>query len=120
MISTLIDALKLEFEDDVVFSSALPGTVVPPAVIVAPGDPFLTPATHGTVEERWDVLVAVSIKEPAVGIDQMRDLSLRVRRTVVRNGAVWRRASGPRRFNLENSQTVVSLNEVVFKYGDTD
>jgi hypothetical protein len=83
---------------------------------VAPGDPFLVPATHGTVEEHWDVLVAVSVKEPGLGMDLMRELSLRIHRAVGVEGAVWRRASGWRRFGVDNAQTVVSLNEVTFKY----
>ena len=118
MISKLVEALKAEFKDEVIFSAALPSTITAPAVIVTPGDPFIAPNSVGVVEEVWDVLVAVSVKEPAPGIEQMRDLSLRVRRVVTSHGATWRQASAPRRVSHEKAQTVVSLNTVAFKYVD--
>ena len=116
MIDKLLEALTAEFDGDVIFSAWVPSQLTPPQVVVAPGDPYLQPSTHGTVEETWDVLVVVSVKEPGPGIDQMRDLSLRVRGAAMSVGALWRRAGGPRRSTVENSQTVISVNEIAFKY----
>lgn len=116
-VSGLTDALKSEFEDEVVFLGYLPTTVTAPGVFVTPGDPFLEPGTHGGIAEVWNVMVAVSVKEPGPGIDLLRELSLRVARVVQSQGAVWRRATGLRRpMNPENSQIVLSLNEVAFRY----
>lgn len=117
-ISDLVEALKAEFDNEVIFSPSVPSVITAPSVIVSPGDPYLIVGTQGTVEETWSILVAVSVKEPGPGIDLMRELSLRVRRTVVSQGAVWRQAAGPRRVSAENTQTVVSVNTVAFKYPD--
>jgi hypothetical protein len=118
MIDKLVEALTDEFAGDVVFVASVPATITPPAVIVAPGEPFLNPGTMGTVEENWRVLVAVSIKEPKLGIDKMRDLSLRVRRAVNSVGGLWRLAGGPYSTMQTNAQMVISANEITFKYLD--
>ena len=116
MIDKLVEALSAEFQGDVIFVASVPATITPPSVIVAPGEPFLNPGTMGAVEENWRVLVAVSIKEPKLGIDKMRDLSLRVRRAVQKVGGLWRLTGGPYAASQTNSQTVISANEITFKY----
>lgn len=120
-LDALVTALAVEFDDDVIFSPTIPSQVSAPAVVVAPGDPFLEPSTTGTggmVLERWDILTAVSVAEPGPGIDLMRNLSLRVRNVVSSVGGVWRNASGARRLQGtgENTTTVVSVNEITFQY----
>jgi hypothetical protein len=116
MIETLIEALGAEFDGDVAFAPNIPTTIVPPVVIVSPGDPFLAPATHGTILETWDVLVAVGFKDTASAVADMRSLSLRVRDVVLRHGALWRITSGPRRGADESKQVVIAVSEVAFKY----
>jgi hypothetical protein len=116
MIETLITALTAEFDGDVAFYPAVPSQIVAPAVIVAPGDPFLAPGTHGTISENWDVLVAVGFKDTGEAVTQMRDLSHRVRRVVGETGGLWRQAAGPRRGATESDQTVITVNEITFKY----
>jgi hypothetical protein len=113
---TLVQALADEFAGEILFVGAVPDTISPPQVIIIPGDPFLTPSTHGAVEEQWEVTIAVSVKESKVGIDQLRDLSLRAARTVHLAGAVWDQAGGPLASTLNNAQTVISRNTVRFKY----
>lgn len=119
VIDDLAAALKTEFSTGMVeFRASIPSTVSAPSVTVVPGDPFLEPreAAGPLVRERWDVVVAVSLKDAQTGIRQMRELSLRVRKVVNANGAVWQRASGPRRLagpdGVQQSQIVVSVNEV--------
>ena len=115
MIERLVEALTHEFANEVVFQPFMPATLTIPSVVVSPGDPFLIPATHGMVEERWDVLVAVAMKDGGSGILQMRDLSLRVLRATVSVGGIWREASGPRRLT-DDRQSVVSSNTISFRY----
>jgi hypothetical protein len=114
--STLAAALAAEFAGEILFVPSVPAQISPPQVIVIPGDPFLAPSTHGSVEETWEVTVAVSVKESKVGIDQMRDLSLRAARVCQKTGAVWEQAGGPLASTLANAQTVISRNTVRFKY----
>jgi hypothetical protein len=114
--TVLAEALAAEFAGDILYVPSVPANLSPPQVIVVPGDPYLAPSTHGAVEERWEVTVAVSIKEPQPGIDQMRDLSLRVMRVVQDAGAVWEQAGGPLASTLPNTQTVITRNTVRFKY----
>jgi len=116
MIEKLVEALTAEFQGDVVFTASVPPTITPPSVVVAPGEPFIVPSTHGTVQESWRVLVAVSIKEPKTGIDKMRELSLRVRKAVVSVGGLWVQAGGPYQAQQTNALTVISANEVHLKY----
>lgn len=119
MIETLIEALRTEFGGEISFHPVLPKTIsTAPAVVVAPGDPFIENGTHGTVTETWQVLVVVSMKEAGLGLDTMRELSLRVRQVVGAVGASWQQASGPQRLQREASQKqfVLSVNEVKFKY----
>lgn len=121
MIDALVAALRAEFAGEVTFQPNVPKQVQAPSIIVSPGEPFLEPreAASPIVWERWVVLVAVSIKNMAAGLAQMRVNSLRVRRAVNTSGGVWDSASGPRRLEGEtaqNSETVVSLNLVHFRY----
>lgn len=121
-IDALVAALTEEFDDDVIFTPTVPSTVSAPSVTVAPGEPFLEPSTtSGIVLERWDILTAVSVAEPAPGIDLMRNLSLRVRKVVLGVGGVWRNASGARRLAAMGDQTLIvfSLNSVTFQYDPT-
>lgn len=116
-IGNMRDALKAAFADGVVFSPTIPTTVTAPGVYVAPADPWQEPNTHGLVLEHWDVLCAVSAKEPLTGLDQLRELNLKVVEALHAEGATWRRSSGLRRIaNPDNSQIVVSLNSIDFKY----
>jgi hypothetical protein len=117
MIERLTTALATEFANEVVFSEAPPSTVSVPSVIVSPADPYLLPSTRGAVEERWDVLVAVSLKNKAVGIAQLRDISLRVHKAANSVGATWHSASGPRSLLDEKGRSsVISANLVTFQY----
>lgn len=115
MIDELTAALVAEFEGDLIFAPWLPPTINPPAVIVAPGDPFLVPGTHGGVTETWRVMVAVSIAEPRMALDQIRTLSLRCRKAAHSVGAVWRDSGAPSP-TAPNSSTVISITEIAFRY----
>jgi len=112
-------ALAAEFGGDVVFLPAPPATYYPPQVVVVPDDPYLAPGTHGTVEERWRVTVAVSFKEPRAGFGTLRDLSLRLATTAQKAGAVWEETRGPAPTGT-NTQTVLAEGAVRFKYPPTD
>jgi hypothetical protein len=121
MIQTLIEALEAEFDQLVSFSPTVPKQITPPAVVVSPGEPYLEPreAASSIIRERWSVVVAVSVHDPGAGLTLMRELSLRVRRASNRVGAVWQSATGPRRLaddTTANTGTVVSINEVQFRY----
>jgi hypothetical protein len=85
-------------------------------VIVIPGDPYLVPATHGAVEETWEVTSAVSIKETKVGFDQLRELNLRVGRACQKAGALWEQSDQPVITTSGQAQIVVSRNIIRFKY----
>jgi len=122
-LDALVAALTAEFTLEIVFQPSLPSQLTAPSVVVVPSDPFLEPSAvggAGLVQESWDVLCAVSISEVAPGIDQMRDLSLRVRRAASGTGATWRSASGPRRLAGETTAIVFSINEVSFYYHPED
>ena len=80
MMELLEQALTDEFDGEVIFAPWLPPTITPPAVVVAPGRPFLVPSTHGGITETWRVMVAVSVKEPRLALSQIRGLGLRVRK----------------------------------------
>lgn len=114
----LEQALRDEFKTEVAFHSSIPSVLRAPSVVVTPGDPYLDPGTHGTVVERWDVLVVVSTIDSASGIKQMRDLSLRVRKAVTGVGALWRRASGPRlpSGTEQVKGLVLSVNQIEFRF----
>lgn len=118
LVDDLTAALATEFSGDVTFHPSMPSTILAPCVIVAPGDPFLTNATHGTVEESWDVLVAAGLKDPRRGVGQLRDLSLRVRSAAAGVGGLWQQAAAPR----VNDQTLtgISVNRITFKYPPSD
>jgi hypothetical protein len=111
-----MEALAAEFASEVAFHPAPPSNITAPAVFVVPGDPFLEPDSQGVVRERWDVWVAVSLKSADRGAAEMRDLTHRVVRTVHSLGAVWRSSSGPRRLADPNTQQIVSVSRVDFKY----
>lgn len=113
----LLEALKTEFTGDITFHASVPSTISPPAVIVMPADPFIENATHGGVRETWDILVAVSLKEPGRGITVARNISLRVRASSALMGAHWHQASGFRVGDqAANSQMAVTVNTVSFIY----
>lgn len=121
-LDAIVTALTAEFTTEIIFSASIPSVLTAPSVVVAPGDPFIEPSAigggsgDGLVVERWDILAVVSISSPKEGIDTMRNLSLRVRRAVGKNGAVWAQASGTRRLANDNSLNVFSLNTVSFIY----
>jgi hypothetical protein len=108
-------ALAIEFAGDVLFMSAPPSAYSPPQIVVLPDDPYLAPATHGTVEERWRVVVVASFKEPRAGFADLRDLSLRLARACQSAGAVWEQTRGPVTTGA-NTQTVLAEGAVRFKY----
>lgn len=113
----LIEALRAEFEGEVVFHENFPPNIIPPAVIVMPGDPFLVPGTNGMVEERLDILVAFNISAKHRNTDQMRRNCLKIRKATGLVGGVWQRASGPV-FPSEDTNTTTRLivNTVTFKH----
>jgi hypothetical protein len=115
----LEDALRAEFgpESGVLFQAVPPTVFTAPSVVVTPGDPFLSPATHGAlVLEAWEVLVVVAVKEVSVGVEQMGDLSRRVRRAAGSVGALWEETSGPRVPAATDSRGFVFvINRVSFK-----
>lgn len=122
-LDAIVAALTAEFDLEVVFQATMPTALTAPSVVVVPSpdENYLEPATSGGVGtslilERWNVLAVVNISEPKSGLDQMRDLSLRVRRAIMNTGAVWRSATGPRRLAADNSNVVFSENAIDFKY----
>lgn len=121
MIEILTEALRAEFTGEITFMANVPKQVTAPAIIVSPGEPFIEPESVASslVMEHWTILVAVSVKNMAAGLAQMRKNSLRVRKVINASGAVWTGASGPRVLQGEasaNTETVVSLNTLRFKY----
>lgn len=115
----LTDALDAALGADgkAIFYPYVPSVITPPSVIVAPGEPFLEPGTHGTVEERWDVLVAFNPAGPDRGLPEMRRLALLVRSAASKAGAVWVQTHAPRKASPEaNDLTAVAVTEVRFKY----
>ena len=120
MMELLEAALTEEFDGEVIFAPWLPPTITPPAVVVAPGRPFLVPSTHGGVTETWRVMVAVSVKEPRLALSQIRGLGLRVRKAAQSVGAVWRDTDGPDPSSTTQSQIVVSITEIAFRYLATE
>ena len=106
MMELLEAALTEEFDGEVIFAPWLPPTITPPAVVVAPGRPFLVPSTHGGITETWRVMVAVSVKEPRLALSQIRGLALRTRKAAQSVGAVWRdtRRSRSCRFSQHTSR----------------
>ena len=124
MIDELVAALRSEFAGDVTFMAQVPKQVTPPSIVVSPGDVYLEPREIAgpLIREHWVVLVAVSTKNMAGGLNTMRENSLRVRRAASSVGAVWTGASGPRRLADQatgDTETVVSLNDVHFRYDAT-
>jgi hypothetical protein len=116
----LIAQLRAEFvdvaEESILLLENPPAVFSAPSVVVTPGDPFLEPETLGLIRENWDILVVVAMKDKGLGIEQLRDISLRVRRATIGAGAVWRRASGPRKPQGEDAKALVlSVNEIDFK-----
>ena len=120
MMELLEQALTEEFDGEVIFAPWLPPTITPPAVVVAPGRPFLVPSTHGGITETWRVMVAVSVKEPRLALSQIRGLALRTRKAAQSVGAVWRDSDGPDPTASLNSQIVVSVTEIAFRYLATE
>jgi hypothetical protein len=110
------EALKTEFGGDILFVAAVPSTFSPPQVIVMPGDNWLEPDTHGTVVERWEVWVIVSIKEPEAGIDQAALLNLRIQQACYSVGAHWELVRQPRVPRNQQGQMVAARNLIRFKY----
>lgn len=115
-ISDLYAALKQEFEADVTFYPTIPSVITPPAIVIMPSDPFLEIATHSTVKETWDVLVAVGIKDTESAVILARDLSLRVARAANSVGAVWGGAAGLTVPESIQTMHAVAVNKVMFKY----
>ena len=115
-IDALAAALEDEFAGSVTFHHVMPSQVVAPAVILVPADdPFLALSTHGAIDEAWDVLVAVSAKTKT-WFAELRRLDLRVMRATLGVGGRWRGATGPQVLGKPETQTVVSVNRVVFRY----
>ena len=104
MMELLEQALTDEFDGEVIFAPWLPPTITPPAVVVAPGRPFLVPSTHGGITETWRVMVAVSVKEPRLALSQIRGLALRTRRGRPVGGS---RMAGHRRTRSQPVQQTV-------------
>lgn len=111
----LLDELAGEFTD-VVFHSTVPANLTAPSVVVAPGDPFLEPGTHGLIVEAWDVLVVFRADSPDRNLETMRRNSLRVRAAAARAGAAWSSTSGPRRAGGEESTVALAVNAIRFRY----
>lgn len=123
-IDDLVAAYRAEFESEpeVSFSPGIPAQFTPPQVVVTPGDPFLVPKDmNTTVQERWAVLVVVSMDNREAGISQLRTMSMRAFRATIAAGAVWEQATGPQ--VPESNPTgnlVIVTNEVRFQYPITD
>ena len=122
MIQALTVAIGKALRDEgdtttsVTFSPHLPKTVTVPAVVIAPGDPFLVPETiGGDVLERWDVMVFYSRNMPDFGVSLFRDLSLRIRQGVASVGGQWIRTTGPRT-NGEATDHLMVVNEIQFAH----
>lgn len=116
MIERLIDALK-DGLGDIPVQVTVPATLTPGTVVVAPGDPFLVPGNHGSITERWDVLVVTSSAGPDRGVNWLRETSLLVRKAASSVGAVWSQALGPSRATPnENDMTVLVVNQISFRY----
>lgn len=118
-VSDLVDALRTEFTGEVSFAPSLPSTLTTPSVVVVPADPFLENETFGEIRESWDILAVVSFKDKASGVDQMRELSLRIRNVVARNGGYWQSAT-PRSPIGDDQSKVISVNSIYFKYPTTE
>ena len=116
MMELLEAALSEEFDGEVIFAPWLPPTITPPAVVVAPGRPFLVPSTHGGVTETWRVMVAVSSKNPdwpshrSGGSPSAR---AKPPSRLVRYGGT---SDGPDPATSTQSQIVVSVTEIAFRY----
>ncbi len=119
--SAFIDALRTQLGDDIAtLHENIPNKITPPSVIVTPGDPFLTPATHGLIEERWDVLVAMNRTSPDRGVAGFRELSMAVMSAAHSIGAIWEETSGPRTVGDGDSSYVLVVNKVRLKYAPAD
>lgn len=115
MIEELITALKDEFTGDVNFYPKVPSKgIMPPAVAVLPGDPFIVVGTHGAMQERWNITVYANLANSAMAVNQLRDLSLRVLGVVNSLGAVWVQADAIAQ--IEDSSVIVSSNQIYFRY----
>jgi len=117
MIDRLITALRDEFDGVAPVLEAVPGTLAPGTVVVAPGDPFLDAGTQATITERWDVLVVFKTTGKDRGVATFREWSLKVRRAVSSVGGLWIQARPPTRANPDaNSQVALVANEISFRY----
>lgn len=119
-ITSVTEALRSEFSTEIVFQEAPPSTFSAPSIVVTPGEPFITPDSHGVVEENWDVFVVVGMKDKASGFAQLRKLSLRVFAAVRSVGGYWREAGGPLVFQADAKTLIISTNRVSVKYDPSD
>jgi len=114
----LLEALRTELGagPEILLLEHPPAVYRPQSVIVSPGDPFLEPATHGLIAQYWDLVVVVSNTDRAVGVRQLRDISLRVRAAAVSVGAEWLATSGPRTVPSDDQRNlIVAINTIRFK-----
>src|SRR5690606_14255056 len=99
------------------FHENFPPNIMPPAVILMSGDPFLAPGTNGMTEERLDIPVAFNITAKHLITEQMRRNCLKIRKATGLVGGVWQRASGPVLPSEDtNSPTRLIVNTVTFKH----
>lgn len=122
IIADLVAELRTQFDGhNVEVHSALPRTIASNRVIVAPAEPWLIPATHGMLEERWDVLATANHSAPDRGIPTLRDMAVRIALAVHSVGGVWEQASTP--MVPEEAQgpqtTVFTVSQVRFKWEPT-
>src|SRR5690606_22768782 len=119
-IADLVTALENKFAGTVTIYENVPSTIPSPAVIIAPGEPFLTTIDHGRVEERWQVLVTAKITGPDRGTGLLRKNSLKVREALnSTGGALWLEASQPAVPN-DGSSVLVVVNEVAIRYAASE
>lgn len=112
----LIKAFKEEFEGTRVYvSDHVPDQVIAPAVYLVPGDPFLEPHGYNSFLEHWEALVCVSFKDKELGVDQARNISLKVRKAATSVGVQWTGAEAPRWSENETSMQVLVINNLSFK-----
>lgn len=118
LVQALIDALKDELGADVTLYTSMPATIQGDAVIIMPGDPFLTTSHFGEVEETWDILVTSKLISPDRGVNRSRELSLKVRKAAGKVGALWVSASP--RYVTDDKAVWALVNVVRFNYEPND
>lgn len=117
MIAELLAALHAEFDGEISVVESVPSKFSAPSIVIAPGDPFLTPGTHSTVEETWEILVVFNPTGAGRNVEFFRSTSLRVRKAAGAAGALWVQTRAPRRASPNpDDPAAIAPNTVRFKY----